>query len=117
MTRVTEIFNPIYLNKKIQVDASDIVTILHLLSDQLSIFGHHHFNKTFISRLKLEMGALAKEANKHYDLKNIPCSKMYNKNAKENQEEEATRGTGLDWKKDAGEYATHIFGYRNMSTI
>ena len=51
-----------------------------------------------------------KEAKKHGDLENIPCSKLYTKRMQKIiKKKKLPDGTVLNWKKDAGEYATRIW--------
>ena len=86
------------------------MTVLHELTDLLTVFGFRIFTPRFLAELRKEQPKVVNEAKRDHDLARIPSTRQYlTQMQKRIRRKKIEKGTILDWKQDAGEYAQRIW--------
>ena len=108
MAEAAELFNPIMLS---EISETEIVTKLHYLADKLIRFKYDsYFTEGFIRRLKKEIPDVVKEAKRDHDLDRIEGNSQYHTRLQKRMKRSNIQNKDdMDWKKDPGEYARHIW--------
>ena len=94
-----------------RVFSTEIVTKLHYLADKLIMYKYDsYFTEGFISCLKKEIPDVVKEAKRDHDLDRIEGNKHYHTRLQKRMKKSNIQNKDdMDWKKDPGEYARHIW--------
>ena len=92
------------------------MTVLHELTDLLTVFGFRIFTPRFLAELRKEQPKVVNEAKRDHDLARIPSTRQYlTRMQKRIRRKKLEKGTILDWKQDAGEYAQRMFPYHGLA--
>ena len=107
MAEAAQIFNPIFL---VRQSDTDVVTVLHCLTDKLATFNFYHFDDKFIKKLKKEILALVQEAKGDHDLERIPSTcQCQTRMERKIKRKNLPTNVNLDWKDNVGECAQRIW--------